>query len=150
MWPLPMLATKGSYQLLCLTGAVCVAALLVLSLSQSDQQFLPNSIVSALKPNPSSSSVSSSYESWTFEAQRDAHNYGLTSEQCDSAFPGLFTEVDNAVRRRQSNHITQKELTRDQWPAGTVRVLVWEQQVSSSLSRHLAATQEIADPLLVR
>jgi hypothetical protein len=31
-----------------------------------------------------------------------------------------------------------------------VRVLVWEQQVSSSLSRHLAATQEIADPLLVR
>jgi hypothetical protein len=155
MWPLdrlplPMLATKGSYRLLYLTGVVCVAALLVLGLSQSAQQFLPNSIVSAPRPNPSSSSVSSSHESWTFEVQRDAHNYGLTSEQCDSAFPGLFAEVDNAVRRRQSNHITQKELTRDQWPAGTVRVLVWEQQASSSLSQHLAATQEVADPLLVR
>ena len=68
--------------------------------------------------------------SWNFDPERDAHNYGLTSDQCDIAFPGLFDAIDHVVERRRSKPITKAELTRESWPAGTIRVLVWEQQVS--------------------
>lgn len=68
--------------------------------------------------------------SWHFETERDANSYGLTSDQCDIAFPGLFKEIDTMVQRRRSKPITEEELTRKKWPAGTIRVLVWDQQVS--------------------
>jgi hypothetical protein len=68
--------------------------------------------------------------SWQFETERDANNHGLTSDQCDIAFPGLFKEIDTVVQSRRSKPITEEELTREKWPAGTIRVLVWDQQVS--------------------
>ncbi|KAK8081131.1 hypothetical protein PG997_008949 [Apiospora hydei] len=34
--------------------------------------------------------------SWVFDANRDAFNYGLSDEQCDAAFPGLFAEIYRA------------------------------------------------------
>jgi hypothetical protein len=79
---------------------------------------------------PLSSSVAN--QSWSFDTLRDANNYGLSSEQCDRAFPGLFDEIDRVVRQRRGKRITRAELTRDQWPAGTVRALIWEQQVCSN------------------
>ena len=73
--------------------------------------------------------VNSLPNSWHFDTERDANNYGLTSDQCDIAFPGLFKEIDTMVQRRRSKPITEAELTRETWPWGTIRVLVWEQQV---------------------
>ncbi|KAK7955693.1 glycosyl transferase family 90-domain-containing protein [Apiospora aurea] len=39
---------------------------------------------------------SSAQSSWVFDANRDAFNYGLSDEQCDAAFPGLFAEIYRA------------------------------------------------------
>ncbi|KAK8009921.1 hypothetical protein PG990_008886 [Apiospora arundinis] len=33
---------------------------------------------------------------WQFDASHDAFNYGLSDEQCDAAFPGLFAEIYRA------------------------------------------------------
>ena len=138
-----MLATRSSCRLICLlTGGVLVLIIVALSLSQSVRDLLPKRFGPALSSgfSFSSNSSSGSSNSWTFDARRDGNNYGLTSDQCDSAFPGLFAEVDRVVQRRRENHITQEELTRDKWPAGTVRVLVWEQQVDSGSDRDFVAT----------
>src|ERR1700753_1436364 len=55
---------------------------------------------------------------WPFDTERDANNYGLTSDQCSIAFPGLYNEIDRVVQRRRSKPITKAELTREKWPAG--------------------------------
>ncbi|KAK8052281.1 hypothetical protein PG993_003666 [Apiospora rasikravindrae] len=39
---------------------------------------------------------SSPQSSWVFDANRDALNYGLSDEQCDAAFPGLYAEIYRA------------------------------------------------------
>ena len=115
---------RGPYRIASVISVgVCLAVLLILSLSHSAQRFLSTSPRLGLSSN-------TGHDSWVWDARRDAHNYGLTSEQCDAAFPGLFAEIDNAVQRRRQTHITEEELTRETWPAGTVRVLVWEQEVS--------------------
>jgi hypothetical protein len=82
------------------------------------------------KPLESTKYTNTLPASWHFDTERDANNYGLTSDQCDIAFPDLFKEIDKVVQRRRSKPITKAELTREKWPAGTIRVLVWDQQVS--------------------
>ncbi|KAF2162390.1 hypothetical protein M409DRAFT_27398 [Zasmidium cellare ATCC 36951] len=34
--------------------------------------------------------------SWTFDSERDQRNLGLSDEQCDAAFPGLYAELERA------------------------------------------------------
>ncbi|KAK8043162.1 hypothetical protein PG994_013645 [Apiospora phragmitis] len=44
--------------------------------------------------------------SWHFDANRDAFNYGLSDEQCDAAFPGLYAEI-----YRARDHLLQHNKT---------------------------------------
>jgi hypothetical protein len=130
-----MIGSRSTHRSLWLiSGGVLIIVVALLTLSHRLGYLSP----SLVRPVPGSFVD----QSWSFDTQRDANNYGLTSEQCDGAFPGLFDEIDRVVRQRQRKHITEAELTRARWPAGTVRVLIWEQQVCSvafsalSSSRH--------------
>ncbi|KAI5856776.1 glycosyl transferase family 90-domain-containing protein [Durotheca rogersii] len=49
----------------------------------------------AKRPLPASSAHPVD-ESWTFDVERDGLNYGLSEEQCESAFPQLYQELDRA------------------------------------------------------
>ena len=114
--------------------AACVTVLLLYRAQPTSQhllhQFAPPSVTSQF-------TSPSDHHNWTFDTRRDADNYGLTSEQCDIAFPNLFADIDRAVQSRQKNHITQGELTRHNGGAGMARVLVWDEKVrSSSKFRH--------------
>ncbi|KAI1134691.1 glycosyl transferase family 90-domain-containing protein [Hypoxylon sp. FL0543] len=51
--------------------------------------------------NPTEQSAQPSYpelveDAWIFDSTRDSLNYGLSDDQCESAFPDLFRELDRA------------------------------------------------------
>lgn len=48
--------------------------------------------------------------SWTFDPLKDGENYGLSDLQCSSAFPRLYTSIDDMVARHASNPIRAKDL----------------------------------------
>lgn len=79
---------------------------------------------------------------WTFQADQDARNYALNEEQCLSAFPGLFDDIERSVQGRQGNPITFKELDgaietlrtyRDYERGGWLRLLIYDSQVATIL-----------------
>ncbi|KAI2701969.1 CAZyme family GT90 [Penicillium roqueforti] len=65
--------------------------------------------------------------SWDY--QRDRDNLMLTQDQCDQAFPDLYTELDRARDDRKSRPISLKEL--DAIPArnGYIRAMIYDQQL---------------------
>lgn len=47
---------------------------------------------------------------WNFDSVEDGENYGLSDIQCSSAFPKLYTSIDEMVARHASNPIRAKNL----------------------------------------
>lgn len=75
---------------------------------------------------------SSIHKTWEFTAARDARVYGLTTEQCDSAFPGLFAEIKRAVTyQKNTRQITPDDIDISWKENGAVRALIIDQQVCS-------------------
>jgi protein glucosyltransferase len=70
----------------------------------------------------------SSLGSWKFEYPRDALNYGLSSQQCNAAFPGFYGDIESAVASRRGNPVRLEELEikDDQC---LVRVLIYDSEV---------------------
>jgi hypothetical protein len=74
---------------------------------------------------------------WSFNSTRDERAYGLTAEQCDVAFPGLFTEIDRAVEyRRKVGNITPEDVDISWKDKCAVRAVILDQQVG--LLTHLS------------
>jgi hypothetical protein len=71
----------------------------------------------------------SSLRGWRYEFPRDASNYGLSSQQCDAAFPGFYGDIESAVASRKGDPIRLEELEikDDQC---LVRVLIYDSEVS--------------------
>lgn len=61
---------------------------------------------------------------------RDAKNYRLTGEECSKVFPGLFVDVDRAIRDRNGARITLEELESIPKRNGYVRAMIYDQEVS--------------------
>ncbi|KAK8104964.1 hypothetical protein PG999_008323 [Apiospora kogelbergensis] len=59
---------------------------------------------------------------WQFDAGRDAFNYGLSDEQCDAAFPGLFAEIyrarDHLLKHNKTIERADVHLYHDEERAG--------------------------------
>ncbi|EME45485.1 hypothetical protein DOTSEDRAFT_71260 [Dothistroma septosporum NZE10] len=68
---------------------------------------------------------------WIFNHRTDGRNYGLTEEQCGSAFPDLYKEIDRAVQYRLDTwgNITPDELDVAWRGDGIVRALVHDNQL---------------------
>ena len=67
---------------------------------------------------------------WFFNTTRDERNYRLTAEQCGTAFPGLFSEIERAVAyRRAKGDITLSDVDTSWKKDGVVRALIIDQQV---------------------
>jgi hypothetical protein len=68
---------------------------------------------------------------WVFNSTRDAGNYGLSTEQCDAAFPGLFQELERAASYRKTvGRIALDDVDLSWTREGVVRAMIVEQQVS--------------------
>jgi hypothetical protein len=59
----------------------------------------------SLAAQESHSSNSPTPKSWSFNASEDANNFALTQQQCDSAFPDLYYEIDRAVVHRNDRSL---------------------------------------------
>lgn len=55
---------------------------------------------------------------------RDGSNHGLSEEQCRSAFPKLFFQIDKSIALRQDKPITFRELDSREVDDGMVRAII--------------------------
>jgi hypothetical protein len=77
-------------------------------------------------------STSRNDSTWQFEAKRDGNNHGLSEEQCRSAFPKLFVEIDKSASVRENNHIQFKDVDGVTVEDGMVRGIIDQGEVGSS------------------
>ena len=72
-----------------------------------------------------------SQKEWAFDYKRDARNYGLSEEQCSSAFPHLYEEIDRAAdyRRNIGKNISLLEVEVGWRGDGIVRAMVRDNQL---------------------
>lgn len=73
--------------------------------------------------------VEPAVESWTYDSERDRNNHGLSTDQCDIAFPELYSEIDRAVEHWQDKKITPESIDLVKANDGGVRVLIHDQQL---------------------
>lgn len=66
---------------------------------------------------------------WEFLVDRDGENYGLSEDQCRTAFPKLFYEVDKSAAARENKKISWKEVDNTVIEDGMVRALVHQGEV---------------------
>lgn len=68
---------------------------------------------------------------WRFDYARDGKNYGLSEEQCNTAFPELYKEVDRAVahRRGSGQNVTLEDLEVGWRGDGIVRAMIRDNQL---------------------
>ncbi|KAI9711988.1 MAG: hypothetical protein M1820_001696 [Bogoriella megaspora] len=70
--------------------------------------------------------------SWKFDPARDSVNYGLDDEQCNSAFPDLYHEIDRARKWRMDEgkgNITEEDVDIGWREFGVLRVLIYDRQL---------------------
>jgi len=67
---------------------------------------------------------------WSFDAARDAENFGLDDEQCDVAFPRLYQEINRSVEFwKAQGGIKPKNLETNFAAYGTLRLRIIDGQV---------------------
>lgn len=69
-----------------------------------------------------------SWNNWKFDLARDELNYGLSPEQCSSAFPNLYAAIDKNVMALRGNITFEETLRTTSWPE--CRILLYDNQVS--------------------
>ncbi|KAI9874887.1 MAG: hypothetical protein M1830_009177 [Pleopsidium flavum] len=104
-----------------------------------------------LAPTPLSTPTGTPTKGWEFQVDRDGDNYGLTDEQCESAFPKLFVEIEKSIAARKDNPITFEEFDSRPVTDGMVRALVYNgelylinfENMSNTFSRGLASLHSL-------
>lgn len=79
---------------------------------------------------------------WKFNATEHERDYGLSNEQCNTAFPELGVNIDSVVNhRRASGLITESVVDKsfvNEGGAELARVLIYDRQVSVPMSSGVA------------
>lgn len=70
-----------------------------------------------------------SEQGWKFDWQRDGGKYGLSENQCDIAFPGLWKDIELALEHRSGANVTIQELDDSMEGEGAIRCMIWDGQV---------------------
>ncbi|KAG9236164.1 DUF821 domain-containing protein [Amylocarpus encephaloides] len=68
---------------------------------------------------------------WSFNKTRDERAYGLNTEQCHAAFPGLFADIGRAMeyRKSSSNYMIEEDIDISWKQDGAVRAAILDQQL---------------------
>ncbi|KAF2804811.1 uncharacterized protein BDZ99DRAFT_143533 [Mytilinidion resinicola] len=117
-------------------GLACVAMFLFLVLSIT---ILPLKTFDVLHFGSSSKNgqhaptwnpTSNSSQSWTFQAPRDAKNYGLSPGQCDASFPALGHAIERSVAHRKEIGNIKPEDVNTGWRSdGIVHAMIYDNQL---------------------
>lgn len=80
--------------------------------------------------------TSESVGDWKFNSTRDSNTYTLSTEQCHSAFPGLFAEIERGVATRKAlGTITPEQIDISSRGNGALRAMILDQQVRAMAIR---------------
>ncbi|KAJ8114939.1 hypothetical protein OPT61_g3299 [Boeremia exigua] len=104
--------------------------------ASAEQLLMPKLGLTAVQPRfprpiSTQQAAVNEHDYWRFDPERDATNYGLTQQQCDAAFPRLYSEIDRAVGYWKSrNHTISPADVEISWREnGAFRVLIHENEV---------------------
>ena len=61
---------------------------------------------------------------WNFDVDRDGDDYGLSHTQCATAFPKLYSDIDEMVSRRKDRHLTKEDFDSVEDDATSIRAMV--------------------------
>jgi len=87
----------------------------------------------------SAESSTVTHKVWEFNATRDGRAYGLSPDQCDSSFPGLFTDIDRAMAtRKEVGKYTAGDIDISWREYGTIRAAIIDQQVGDYTVVHIS------------
>ncbi|KAG8527411.1 uncharacterized protein KY384_007563 [Bacidia gigantensis] len=64
--------------------------------------------------------------SWAFNVRRDGNNFGLSKDQCLSAFPKLYKHLEDMVERFNKNPITKVQLDAIQSDVNRVKAMIYD------------------------
>ncbi|KAH7319226.1 glycosyl transferase family 90-domain-containing protein [Rhexocercosporidium sp. MPI-PUGE-AT-0058] len=79
---------------------------------------------------PATLTYISNLSEWSFDKSRDARDYTLTADQCNTAFPGLYAEIDGAVAyRKKIGRLAPEDVDISLSKQGLVRALIADQQL---------------------
>ncbi|KAK4908615.1 hypothetical protein LTR49_022518 [Elasticomyces elasticus] len=85
--------------------------------------------------------VSESPPRWSWWPGRDRNNHALNVEQCDSAFPDLYHEIDRSAafwrERNGGRKITKDQYGLDWSEDGGISIMIYDQQLYVTYSRGL-------------
>ncbi|KAK3614225.1 hypothetical protein LTR56_027387 [Elasticomyces elasticus] len=85
--------------------------------------------------------VSESPPRWSWWPGRDRNNHALNVEQCDSAFPDLYHEIDRSAafwrERNGGRKITKDQYKLDWSEDGGISIMIYDQQLYVTYSRGL-------------
>ena len=92
----------------------------------------PSAPVIEIRPDPTAKPVLNSLAnvvpSWEYDWKRDGNNQGLSTSQCDTAFPKLYHEIDRVREHFSEEAITEEDI--DMFGGnGGVRFLIVDSQV---------------------
>ncbi|KAB8068400.1 glycosyl transferase family 90-domain-containing protein [Aspergillus leporis] len=109
------------------TGAMCslIAVTFLIFGTRYSAEDAKYALKTSIKQSPLiCPSTSRNDSTWQFEAKRDGNNHGLSEEQCRSAFPKLFVEIDKSASVRENNHIQFKDVDGVTVEDGMVRGII--------------------------
>ena len=133
-----MFAQRPSFRFLATGAAASLFVLTFLLLSARQSGEFTRYSLKTVRPDitsqcPTAEPTSPLNNTWEFLVQRDGQNYGLSEEQCRTAFPKLFLEIDKSALLRQEARITYKELDSRNVEDGMVRGIIDQGEVSNRI-----------------
>ena len=99
---------------------------------------LDNSNASTTYGNHSNPTGDEEILNWSFDAKRDAQNYGLSFIQCNKAFNELFEGLDRAkIFQKSIGRISPADININWVKSGAVKALIYNGQVSTLIHSDL-------------
>ena len=125
-----MFTQRPSFRFLTIGALVSFTILTIILLQSSKSRNLSSQyILKATRPGSHcpppldivNSTTTPHAHEWEFRVDRDGNNHGLSDEQCRSAFPKLFNELDKSAALRSEEPISYAELRGREVDDGMVR-----------------------------
>lgn len=134
-----MLSQRPSFRFLATGALISISVLTFLFFASQTRNSGTRYILKTHRPGtqpqcPPSTCTSTRNETWQFIVERDGGNHGLSEEQCRSAFPKLFVEIDKSAQLRRETRVTFKDLDSREVENGMVRGIIDRGEVSEAFT----------------
>ncbi|OGE50788.1 hypothetical protein PENARI_c015G02214 [Penicillium arizonense] len=119
-----MFTQRPSFRYIATGALVSLFTLTFLIIGTGTPRELSSKYILKAPSRPCPASSFSGNQSWDFVVERDGNNHGLSEDQCRTAFPKLYNELDKSSALRADRHFTYKEFDSRTVDDGMVRGII--------------------------